>query len=220
MTALAKPTAIVVFKPVPGGFVYRGPKEWLIGRTKHYFVTEAQRDAIIARSAPPTFTVMFCWMMSMVVLGSGAATTFNWVRHSYQFSEPTLGDMAILMVATLLSMLVAIKMAFRPLMNRLRPLLATLPKSEIPITGDDMKRAVKEMSSSKQLRRQAAIVSIIPASSLLQLYVQFKPGRSLMSGDPMAILHTAGVCVVGGVVILLLYQAQQKAKQERGALLG
>jgi len=156
----------------------------------------------------------------MVVLGGGAAATFNWVRHSYQFSEPTLGDMAILMVATLLSMLVAIKMAFRPLMKRLRPLLATLPKSDIPITGEDIKRAVMGMSSSKQLRRQAALFSIIPASSVLQLYVQFKSDRSLMSGDPMAILHTAAVCLVGAVVILLLYQAQQKAKQEQAAPLG
>jgi len=220
MTARATPPACVMFKEAPGGFVCQVPNEWLIGRSRHYFVTEAQKDELIAQSPRPTFVAIFCWMMSLVMLGAGGAMALNWVRHSYQFNEPTLGDMAIIMAATLVAMLLSAKMAFRPLMNRLRPLLATLPKSDIRFTGDDMRRAMDKVNGPKQLRRQAALFSIVVASTLFQLYIQFKVGRSVMTGDPLSVLLAVGACMVCLVVILLLCQAQQKAKQERGETLG
>ena len=220
MSAPAKPVAIVVFKTVPGGHVCQVPNEWLIGRASTYLVTDAQKDEIVGRSARPSFVAIFCWMMSLVALGFGAAMGLNWVRHSYQFNEPTPGDMAIIMAATLVATLLSAKMAFQPVMNRLRPLLATLPKSDIRFTRDDMRNALEKATSPKQLRRQAGLYSFIAVSSLVQLYFQFKAGRSVLSGDPLSILLAAVACMVGAVVILLLLQAQQKAKQERGVTVG
>jgi hypothetical protein len=215
MTTRAEPPAIAVFKPVSGGFVCQVPNEWLIGRSRRYLVTEAQKDAIIAQSARPTLIAIFCWTMAMAALGIGAAMALTWVRHSYQFDEATLSDIVILVAATLLSMWLAAKMAFRPVMGRLRPLLASLPKTDIRLTRDDMRQAVEKMSTPKQMRQQAALFSIVVASSLVQLYFQFRHGRSVLSGDPLSILLVVASCMVGAAVILLLLKAQQKAKQER-----
>lgn len=212
MSAPAKIPAMVVFKPVPGGFVYRAPKEWLIGRSNHYFVTEAQKNEIIALSTPPTLGVILGWMMSMVVLGVGTAMTISWVRHSFQFDEPTPADTAIIMVTMVLAVLLACKLAFRPLMNRLRPLLATLPKSDVRITGGEMQRAVMGLATAKQLRRQAALFGVIGACSLVQLLV---PGRGAMSGDPKSILSMVVASAFFALVVVLLRQARQKAWQEQ-----
>lgn len=215
MTFLAKPTVVILIKPVPGGFVYRAPKSWLIGRANHYFVTEAQKDEIIAASQPPSLIEMFSSLMTMVLLGVGAALAVNWFRHSYQFIEPTSGDMAIIMVATLLSMLLAFKIAFRSQMNRLRPLLATLPKSNVQITGDDMRRAAMDMNSAKQMWYLVGLFVFAAAVSLSAVYLQFKHGRSALSGDPMSILFLVTACMGGGAAILQIRVAMQKAKQER-----
>ena len=95
-----------------------------------------------------------------------------------------------------------------------------LATPDIRFTRDDTRHALEKMSSPKQLRRQAGLFSIMAASSLVQLYFQFRPGRSVLSGDPLSVLLAVVACIVGAVVILLLLQAQQKAKQERGQTRG
>lgn len=34
------------FKPVAGGFLYRAPNPWLVGRARHYLVSAAQKEAL------------------------------------------------------------------------------------------------------------------------------------------------------------------------------
>lgn len=118
------------------------------------------------------------------------------------------------MVCVMLSLLPAIRMAFRPLMNRLRPLLATLPKSDVRITGDDMRRAMNDMNTSKQLRRQAGLIACIAAMSLAQLYFQHLGGRSVMSGDPLSIPLLCWAVLASAVAVIVFRQAMRKAKQE------
>jgi hypothetical protein len=214
MTVIAKPTVVILFKPVPGGFVYRAPNPWLLGRADHYFVTEAQKDDITARSQPPSLMAMFSSLMAMLLLGVGAAMTFNWFRHSYQLVETTSGDIAIILVAVLASMLLAFRMTFRSQMERLRSLLATLPKSDVKITRADLRRAVLDMNSTKQLWYQVGISVFAAAVMLSQVYFQFRHNRSVLSGDPVSILLLVAACLSGGVAILQILFAMQKARQE------
>jgi hypothetical protein len=207
---------VILFKPVPGRFVYRAPNAWLIGRGNHYFVTEAQKDEITAASQPPSLIAMVSVLIPMLLFGVGAAMAFTWFRHSYQFIEPTSGDITIILVATLLSMLLAFKIAFRSQMNRLRPLLATLPKSDVQITSDDMRRVVMDMNSAKQLWYQVGLMIFAAAVNLSLVYLQFKNGRSALSGDPLSILFLIAACLTGAAAIIQTRLAMRKAKEESG----
>ena len=44
--------AAAYFRPAAGGFVYRAPNPWILGRPHHYLVSEAQRDVIAGILAP------------------------------------------------------------------------------------------------------------------------------------------------------------------------
>ena len=214
MTADANLIAMAMFKPVPGGFVYRAPNAWLIGRGKFYFVTEAQKAEIVARSSPPKVAWVSALMMMMILLGLGAALTFSWYRHGYRFDVFTPGDIATVVVATLLAMLLAIRIAVQPLMNRLQPLLATLPKSDVRISSQELRRAALDLNTAKQLRRQAAVMAFIAAGSLLQVYFQFKPGLSPLSGNAVSIIFLINAVFLIGFAIHLFRQAKRKAKLE------
>ena len=214
MTADANLIAMAMFKPVPGGFVYRAPNAWLIGRGKFYFVTEAQRAEIVARSSPPKVAWLSALMIMMVLLGLGAAFAINWYRHDNRFVDLTPGDIATIIVTTLLAMLIAIRIAVQPLMNRLQPLLATLPKSDVRISSQEIRRAALDLNTAKQLRRQAAVMAFIAAGSLLQVYFQFKPGRGPLSGNVVASIFSLNAIFLIGFAIHLLRQAKRKAKLE------
>jgi hypothetical protein len=217
MTTSAQPTIAIYFKPVPGGFVYQAPGFWLTGSSNRYFVTARQKTEITELSKPPGFFPMFGWMLSLVLLGLAATLAINWYRHDYRFDDFTAGDTILVIATTLLAMLLAIKIAYQSQMKRLQPLLATLPKSDIVITRADYQRAFLELNDSKALRRQAELTALIAAVNLAQLYFQYRPGHSVLSGDPISILFAVVACLVGAVALLQFRQAIQKAKQKRDA---
>jgi hypothetical protein len=218
MSTPAKPTFVPLFKPVRGGFVYRAPNGWLIGGATRYFVTEPQKDEITAASQPPSLAAMFRWLILMVpvvLLVLGAAIALIWYRHSYQVNGLTFGDNAIILVAALLPMLLASQIAVRSQMNRLRPLLATLPKSDVKITRDDRQRALMDLYSAKQLWLQAAMGAFGAAVILALVCLQFWYAQGALS--PLSILSLVTACLVGGGAIIRVRLAQRKAKQEPAA---
>ena len=180
MSMFATPKVVIFFEPVPGGFVYAAPKPWLLlGRSNQYFVTEAQKSEITAASQPPTFMAMFCTLMTTIILGVGTAVTFNWYRHSYQLNDLTWSDISIMLVAIVLSMLLAFKIAFRSQINRLRPLLATIPKSHVRITRADVQDVLMNMNTAKQLWLQVALSALL--ATLNAWFVFFPTNMAEMS---------------------------------------
>ena len=196
----------ILFKAVPGGYVYRAPKAWIVGRGEHYFVTEAQKSEIIALSESPRFIVMFSWMMGLILVGLTAAFTLIWYRHSYQFPDLTSVDQAIILVATIVALASAIIMTTRPQIKRLQPLLAKLPKSDLRLSREDLRRAIMEANSSQQLNKQAWICSFCAGMSMLQLYT--RPLAHM--GDFLSILFIVSACSCAASAIILFRQAWMK----------
>jgi hypothetical protein len=214
MSILAKPKLVIFFKPVPGGFVYAAPKPWLFGRTNYYLVTEAQKDEITAAIQLRSLTAMFLTPMAVMILGLGAAMAFIWFRHSYRFVELTSGDTAIILVAAVLSMMLAFRIAFRSLTKRLRPLLATLPRSDVGVTREDARRAVLSTNSAKQLWLQVALSAFAAAMSLWFIVLPLKHVRAALSGDPISIVFLLGMCVIMWGLIAQIRLAIEKTMQE------
>ena len=196
----------VIFKAVPGGYVYRAPQAWIVGRGDHYFVTEAQKSQIIALSKSPQFIVMFSWMMGLLFVGLAAAFTLIWYRHSYQFPDLTSVDQAIILVTTIVALASAVVMTTRPQIKRLQPLLAKLPKSDLRLSRKDLRRAIMEANSSQQLNKQAWICLFCAGVSMLQVYT--RPLAHM--GDFLSILLIVSACSCAAAAIILFRQAWQK----------
>ena len=216
MSMFATPKVVIFFKPVPGGFVYAAPKPWLLfGRTHHYLVTEAQKEAITAASQPPSFVAMFAKLITIVTAGVGAAMALNWYRHSYQFTDFTFGDIGIIFVATMFSMLLAYRVAFGAQVNRLHSLIATLPKSDVRISIDDARRAMMDMNTTKQLWLQTAFSAVVAALYLWFVVLPHKNVRAMLSGEPVSILLLIGACMIVLCIIGQFRMALQKTMEER-----
>jgi hypothetical protein len=213
MSMLATPKVMIFFKPLPGGFVFAAPNPWVIGRTNHYFITEAQKDEVSAAAQPPSFIAVFSTLLAIMILGLGAAMAFIWYRHSYHFNKFTWSDDFVLLAALMLSMMLALGIAFRSRTNRLRPLLANLPKSDVRITRGDVRRATLDMFSAKQLWLQAALSAF--AAAMCLGFVVFKYLRNAVSGDPMSILFLIATCMVGWGLIASVRLAVEKTMQEQ-----
>ena len=214
MSMFATPKIVFFFKPVPGGFVYAAPNPWGVGRTKHYFVTATQRDEVTAASQLPPVIGMFAVLMVVMMLGVGAAMALIFYRHSFYLEQLTTGDTMFMLAALALSMLSAVRIAFRSRTNRLRTLLASLPTSDVRITRADIRRATLEMFSAKQLWLQSvlAVVSIGVCGWLI--IFKFNHGREALSADPLSILLLIGACVAAWGLIAQLRLAVEKTIEE------
>ena len=124
----------VVFKPVPGGYVYRPPTPWLFGSRAHHLVTDKQKAALLALYSASTRPVVRTIRISSAALTAVLGTALSlWARHS-GYDVPGLFSL-IVMVAMIASIYLASAAGRGVLVQRLRPILATLPPTNERITA-------------------------------------------------------------------------------------
>ena len=57
----------IIFKPVPGGYVYRIPNAWVFGSGVHLLVDERQKAAIIRTvDSVPLFPIIAAWWVTPI----------------------------------------------------------------------------------------------------------------------------------------------------------
>ena len=121
----------VIFKPVPGGYVYRVPNAWVFGSGVHLLVDEGQKAAIIkAIDSVPLFPIIAAsWVILSILFGTAAL----WAAQS-----PSHGVRNVLVTASIIfSLYGALFISRRVLMSRLRPITAGLPTTDERITRGD-----------------------------------------------------------------------------------
>jgi hypothetical protein len=141
--------ALEVFKPVPGGYVYRAPNAWLLGSSGHYLVNEAQKAEILAILRTPTqwmsWVAIVSWIAASALLAEAAALSL-WA----EYQSPVLtGISAIVSFPVLLS--VGVIMSRRLLLRRLRPVLARLPATDERITDLEKNQAIAIATSAASI---------------------------------------------------------------------
>lgn len=118
-----------LFKPVEGGFVYRAPSPWLIGRGRHYIVSEEQK-AVLAAHHRRTMLQTF-WA---IVVAAGTCGPLVGIVLP---SASIMPQIMFLGVAMLIGL--AIGMAINALLlRRIKPIIATLTPSAERVTQRDM----------------------------------------------------------------------------------
>jgi hypothetical protein len=167
MIDLAK---FVVFKPVPGGYVYRQPTHWLFGSPVHHLVADEQKAALLAlysASTRPVFRTMgICLGAVTAALGTAL---FLW---AYHFGYAVPGSLSLIVMIAMMASIYPASVAGRGvLVQRLRPILATLPPTNERITASEERQAIIEAAGARQpatlspARRRIARIGILISMS-------------------------------------------------------
>jgi hypothetical protein len=114
-----------LFIPVSGGYIFRAPNKWLLGREGHYFITNAQKSQLLSIASSTPRWILRLGMLSLLLCGMAAALV-AWTFTGGAF------DAAIAIVKVLaVTGLIAIPfIAIRLTVSRLAPILAGLPRAD------------------------------------------------------------------------------------------
>jgi hypothetical protein len=147
----------IIFKPVPGGYVYRIPNAWVFGSGVHLLVDERQKAAIIrTMDSVPLFPIIAAW----------------WVTLSIVFGTVALSHNVLIATSVLLSIYGALFISRRVLLSRLRPVLAGLPKTDERITSADKRSSTPPaVLSPTRLRILKVCLGLMP-------FILMAPGSS------------------------------------------
>jgi hypothetical protein len=141
--------AATLFRPAPGGYVYREPYRWPFGKAPHYLVTEDQKALIldITVSKRPILSQVVLWTTLCAMAAISCIGLWTATGHD----TPTAIDIIGALVLTFAQLILALAILFWWKRRRLRPLLATLPPTDLRITQSEMRAAATNAMSLKQI---------------------------------------------------------------------
>ena len=123
MATQAEVLSASLFKPRRGGWVYRAPNPWIVGRPPHYLVNDTQRAQIIeALTAKRPITIV----LSLAALLSGWIAFFaTAVWFGYRFQEPS--PQLMMLVFIVAPAFAAIAVSAAAMRKRISDVLAAAP---------------------------------------------------------------------------------------------
>ena len=156
--------AAVLFQPVPGGYVYREPFRWFTKTCPHYLVDEQQKSMVLAIMTPrrPVLWQVGFWSMLCAMVAIACVAMWAYSGHD----SPTLTDTAGIAVLTIAQLATAFALLRWRKLRRLRPLLATLPRTDLQISQSEMRKAATNAMSGRQLAIALA-ANVFAASAML-----------------------------------------------------
>jgi tetratricopeptide (TPR) repeat protein len=200
----------VLFKQVPGGYVFRAPNPKVFGRSPHYLVDEAQRDEIVAIMVPrrPIF-LLVAWIAGFVLAVGTAAVSLLLLMPDY----PVTVFVVLILAAFLLGILALHLSASRKL-RRLQPILARASLTEQQITLAEIQQALNHRFSYRQLLFTAISSAFACAASVATIAVQayFRKQHVSFLSEPSSLLFGFNAIMFGMLAVTHLRAAREKAK--------
>jgi len=199
----------MLFKPVPGGFIYRAPNPWIFGYANHYLVTEAQKAELLRIVVAPRPMLRLAAIVALVLLWVVAATVV-WAFSGHD--DPTAGDAIIMAIATFSAMFLAIHFALRRKLHQVQPILAHARRTTATITSREMRSAINKTISLKTAGIVGAIWAFGCAAQVFSLVVR-NPRHPLFSdvqSDISAFLVAVSAVMVIRYLRLVIGKMRQK----------
>ena len=193
MSSLSK---YVIFKPVPGGYVYRMPNAWVFGSGAHLLVDDGQKAAIIkTMDSVPLFPIIAASWITLSILFGGAAL---WATQS-----PSDGVRDVLVATSVVfSLYGALFISRRVLLYRLRPITAGLPTTDERITRADMRTTTPAVVLSPPRLRILQVCFILMPFILVSLLISRAVDMHQETHQPMRQAFYDANANLGGLIII------------------
>jgi hypothetical protein len=202
-------TEAILFKPVPGGYLYQSANPWVFGPTGRYVVNEAQKAELLAIIMPrrPRLRIVLVTLFFLVIIA--AATGLMWAITGHD--EPTTMDILALLGLSLGGVYLALVMAVRRNLRRTRPIIAGLPRSEERITHSEIRKAMADAMSLKRSLLIAMCWTVTLASQCFTLAI--RNGQHPLFGDAQSYLVAFGAFMSLGLAANYLVIALRKMRK-------
>jgi hypothetical protein len=160
----------MLFKPVPGAFIYRAPNPWIFGRENHYIVNEQQRAELLGILVSPRPLLRLAVVVAGVLLWGVAMGTIGWAFSGHE--DPAVGDAVIMIVTTFAALFLALHVAIRNKLRRVQPILATATHTTAALTSAEILAAMKQTTSFKTALAVAAMFIFGCAGQIASLVIR------------------------------------------------
>jgi hypothetical protein len=137
----------MLFKPVPGGFIYRAPNPWIFGRANHYIVNEQQKAELLGMLVAPRPLLRLTFIVAGVLLWGVAMGTVGWAISGHE--DPAVGDAVIMIVMTFAALFLVLHLALRRKLGRMQPILVAATHTTAAITSGEISAAINKTTSFK-----------------------------------------------------------------------
>ncbi len=140
------------FQPADGGYVFQSPNPWIFGWPRYYLVNEAQKAEILPYLGRWRLLLLLTVLAEAVLLGAfiafvklAPATFLRLTAPAFHFGVGVFAVGMFVLLMLLLSPLIAIPQLY--LNRRLRPVLATAPRTSQRIAiGDQLPKIASSVS--------------------------------------------------------------------------
>jgi hypothetical protein len=200
----------MLFKQVPGGFIYRAPNPWIFGCAKHYLVNEAQKAELLRIVVAPRPMLRLAAIVALVLLWVVAMTTIVWAFSGH--ADPTAGDAVIMSISTFSAMFLAMHFALRRKLEQVQPILAHAKRTPATITAREMRIAVNKTTSLKGAVIFGAVWAFACATQVSNLVIS-NPRHPLFSdiqSDISLLIVTVSAVMVIRHFRLVIRKMRQK----------
>jgi hypothetical protein len=148
-----------LFKRSGERYIYQAPHPWLLGRTKRYLVTEAQKAQLMTILAARRPKLRIALVAGGVSAWALAAGLIAWALSPHD--NPTVTDALAITALVAIPLYLACVAALHWQLRRIRPILAEAPRTNERITRREMRKAMTgAMSVRKSLLLAATWVFV------------------------------------------------------------
>ena len=198
-----------VFKKVQNGYVYRAPAPWLFSASPHYLVNETQKAEISqilsVKRVVLTAVAVTLFMLSIGV-GAGAGV---WAVSGKD--QPGPAEIFLIALAVAASVSMALQALAWVQTRRLRPILATLPRTNERISIREMNRSIQKSQSVKSLILLGASQAFVFGCFMFSFGLNLN--EVLVTGHASPKLYAFGFAAAlsGAIAVTMFHRAIRQA---------
>jgi hypothetical protein len=203
----------VLFKQVPGGYVFQQPNPWVFGRSSRYLVSEAQKAALLAIITPrrPILKAVVI-LIGILLWVAAVAAAMAFFGHE----EPAASDVIAVIVLTAVPMFAALVVALQRNLRRMRAVIADAPRTEERITHSEVRKA---MANAMSFKRSLLIGAMWTFTCSMQVFVLvIRNARHPLFSDAQSFVNLFAAIMAAGLAVHYLVIALRKVRQRKVAV--
>jgi hypothetical protein len=203
----------MLFKPAPGGFIYRAPNPWIFGRADHYIVSEQQKAKLLGMLVAPRPLLRLIVIVVGILLWGAAMATVGQAFSGHE--DPTVGDAVIMVLMSFAALFLALNLTLRRKLRRMQPILAAATPTAAAITSGEIQAAMRKTTSFKSAVFVAAMSGFGCAAQIISLVI--RNARHPLFGDVQSDMSVFLLVMCAVMAVRYSARAIGKAREAQAA---